>query len=386
MLKNEKLLFIRKRDRNWIEAFVPYEQEQWRKIIKKIDGRKYDKRSACWLLPYVKQTFYHLRDYIKLSNIIFDFKIETKIPDRYKIFTENQLPKKTHLSTKYDELNEAQQRAVFSVEEFLTLKRYRYSTISTYRSYLVALFYHYKNIKPENIHKDHVQKYLYDQIKIKRISVSTQNQFINAFKIYSEKILKRPKEFVEIIRPKKPRKLPGVLSVHEIVRLISTLTNLKHKLAIMLIYSSGLRVSEVVSLLISDIQIDRRVIHIKDGKGRKDRYVVLAETIIPFLEAYRKEYRPSCWLFEGQYGGKYSCRSLQNVFSLAKEKSKIDPYATLHTLRHSYATHCLENGHNLKTIQEALGHKSLKTTELYLHVCSEAMKKLKSPIDTLKFK
>ena len=154
----------------------------------------------------------------------------------------------------------------------------------------------------------------------------------------------------------------------------------------LLIYSSGLRLGELTNLLVRDINVNRRHIHVKGGKGKKDRYVTLAKTVIPFLEKYKKQYLPAHWLFEGQSGGKYSKRSVQEIFKKALQKSRVNPYATVHTLRHSYATHCVENGHNLKAVQDALGHESPETTQIYLHLSSTALGKLQSPIDKLKLK
>ena len=170
---------------------------------------------------------------------------------------------------------------------------------------------------------------------------------------------------------------------NEVVQLLSVCKNLKHKLALLIIYSAGLRKSELLKLQLKDVHLDRRVLHIKGGKGKKDRYVTLAETVIPYLKKYKTQFTPKRWLFEGEYGGQYSGSSLQKVFTNALFHSKINAYATLHTLRHSYATHCIENGHNLKSVQEALGHSSLKTTEIYLHISSDALKRLKSPLDNL---
>lgn len=178
--------------------------------------------------------------------------------------------------------------------------------------------------------------------------------------------------------------MPSVLSTTEVVEMINVTKNLKHKLALLLIYSAGLRKSELLNLLKRDINIKRQAIHIKAGKGKKDRYVLLAATAIPYLEEYLKQYRPNKWLFEGQNGGKYSGTSLQKIFEKALELSHATPYATIHTLRHSYATHCLEQGQNIKHVQEALGHSSIKTTEIYLHLSSNALQQLQSPIDKLK--
>ena len=195
--------------------------------------------------------------------------------------------------------------------------------------------------------------------------------------------MKRPPEWVDIERPKKPKKLPNVLSTNEVIAIINSINNLNHKLCMLLIYSAGLRRSELLNLRRKDIHMERRTQHIKGGKGKKDRYVTLAETVIPYLEKYMKVYRPMRWLIEGQNGRKYSATFLQKIFVKALEQSKINSYATLHTLRHSYATHCIENGHNLKSVQEALVHALLKTTEIYLHILSDALKKLKSPLDNL---
>jgi len=384
--RSQSCMIIKQRNQEWIEAYVQYHQTEWIKTIKKIHGRMWQPEEKCWLLPYVKATFYQLRDEVKLSNIIFKFKIEAKIPDVYiERFDTKEKTKELALPLKFETLSTAHQNAIFDTVKFLTLSRYSYTTINAYRKYLVHLFYTYKYIQPSEIKPDHVSSYLFQKIKTHRISTSSQNQIINAYKIFAEKILKRPKEFIEIPRPRKARKLPGVLSANEVFRLISAPANLKHKLILLLAYSAGLRVSEVVNILRSSLQIDRRVIHVKGGKGRKDRYVVLAESVLPFLRKYLEEYSPERWLFEGRHGERYSPRSVQNIFAKALEKSKVNSHATMHTLRHSYATHCLENGHNLKSVQEALGHNSLKTTEVYLHLTSEALRRLKSPLDEMKF-
>lgn len=379
-----KNIIARQRDREWIELYLDVRLTDWIKSIKTIEGRIWDPQKKCWVAPYVKATFYHLRDQIKLSNITFLFKIEARIPDKYSIPQSKQSLDVTHPVSKFDQLTEDQKNAVHSCEQFLNLRRYSYRTISNYRHHLINLFRFHKNIAPENFYPEHVQIFIMELIKVKRISASAQNQIINAYKIYAEKILKRPKEYVEIPRPRKFRKLPSILSSNEVRRLINALDNLKHKLSLMLIYSSGLRVSELTNLQLCDLQIERRRIRIVSGKGNKDRYVVLAETIIPFLKKYMIEFKPKRWLIEGMHGGQYSQRSIQNVFHHAIKKSNLITRATLHTLRHSYATHCLENGHNIKTIQASLGHKSLKTTEVYLHLTSNAMSGLKSPLDQMK--
>lgn len=146
---------------------------------------------------------------------------------------------------------------------------------------------------------------------------------------------------------------------------------------------AGLRLGEVVNLKIKDIDSGRNSIFIKNGKGKKDRYTLLSEKVLGYLRMYYKQAKPIDWLFEGQYGGQYSKRSVQSIFTQAKKKSGINAYATVHTLRHSFATHLLEKGVHLRYIQELLGHDSIKTTEIYTHISRKAMKKIDSPLDGL---
>lgn len=382
-LAKQTLILVKRKDRDWLLAFVPVNKKEWIKLIKNIHGSKWSKDNGCWILPYVKTSFYCMRDYIKLSNVIFDFKIDPNIPDEFNRNKNSQHLYKAYQPTRFDQLNEAQQEAVIKLEEHLMIRRYSYNTVSAYRNALIGVFYFYKTISPEALRAEYVQTYILDRIKNYKISTSVQNNIINSYKAFSELVLKRPKEYLEIPRPRKYKKLPGVLSKNEVVRLFKATPNLKHKLALLLIYSSGLRVSELINLLKSDVSIDRQAIHIRRTKSRQDRYVPLAKSVIPYLKKYYQEFRPVRWLMEGQYSGQYSARSLQNVFSRALQNSRVDAYATLHTLRHSYATHCLENGYNLKSVQAVLGHRSLKTTEVYLHIAKDENINMQSPLDEI---
>lgn len=212
----------------------------------------------------------------------------------------------------------------------------------------------------------------------KNWSDSTQNQAVNAVKFYYEKVLGRERTFYEL-RPRKGRSLPGVFSEREIQRLFGVIENLKHRT----VYSAGLRIGESVRLRKEDIDFDRNTVFVKAGKGKKDRYSVLSEKMKIVLTRYLEKYRPDYWLFEGQEGERYSTRSIQNIFRRAMEKSGVNPYATVHTLRHSFATHLLERGMDLRYIQELLGHNSSKTTEICTHISTRAREKFCSPLDFL---
>ena len=186
-----------------------------------------------------------------------------------------------------------------------------------------------------------------------------------------------------IDRPKKEKTLPVVLSDEEILLILRSVSNLKHKAILMVIYSAGLRISECINLKIKDIDSNRMQIRVEQSKGKKDRYTLLSTKTLLILRDYFKTYRPKEFLFEGQDGGCYSTRSIQNIFRDTVEKTKIKKKVSVHSLRHSFATHLLENGTNLRYIQSLLGHSNSKTTEIYTHVTTKGFEQLKSPLDNL---
>lgn len=228
-----------------------------------------------------------------------------------------------------------------------------------------------------------MNNYLLYLIQTKNILLSQQNQRINAIKFYFQQVLGREKEIYNLHRPRKEHKLPSVLSEEEIILIFKQVSNIKHKALLYLIYSGGLRLSEVVNLKISDIDSKRNLILIREAKGKKDRTTLLSQTLLELLRTYYREYKPKEYLFEGQDQEKYSTRSVQNIFKKALFKSGIKKNATVHTLRHSFATHLLERGTDLRYIQELLGHSSSKTTEIYTHITKKGLDKIVSPLDNL---
>lgn len=218
------------------------------------------------------------------------------------------------------------------------------------------------------------------------MATSTLNQAINALKFYYGTMLKK-KFLYEIKRPRKDRKLPVVLSKEEIAKILSAVDNLKHKAILMLIYSAGLRVGEVVKLKPEDVDSKRMLLFIRGAKGRKDRYSLLSDVTLNALREYWRRYKPIKWLFAGARDGRYlSTRTVQAIFEHAKENAGIKKDVSVHSLRHSFATHLLEGGTDLRYIQELLGHASSKTTEIYTHVSTKSLSKIKSPLDTLNLK
>jgi len=265
--------------------------------------------------------------------------------------------------------------------ELLQRKRYSQSTIKTYTGYFLQFMNHFREEDLKALSSKHINQYMLELINYKRISVSQQNQRINAIKFYYEKVLGRKREYHQLSRPRKDEKLPTVLTLEEVDRILNLTKNLKHKCILMTIYSGGLRRSELINLKVEDIDSQRMLIKICGAKGRKDRFTLLSEKLLDELREYYKKYRPKTWLFEGQDGNQYSATSIEKIFREAVKRSNIRKYVTPHSLRHSFATHLLEQGTNLRYIQELLGHASTKTTEIYTHVASNTLMKIRNPLD-----
>jgi site-specific recombinase XerD len=271
-------------------------------------------------------------------------------------------------------------------EEFiktLKLKQYSPKTIKTYSTMLHLFMGFYKSRDLNDLSDVDIREYLLYLVDEKKVSQSYQNQAINAIKFYYEQIIGRPTQTYYLQRPKREIVLPSVLSEEEVNNLLKQVVNLKHKTVLSLIYSAGLRIGELINLRINDIDSSRAQIRIIQAKGKKDRVSLLSPNILKLLREYFKEYRPKVWLFEGQYGGQYSAGSIQMVFREAKKAAGLNKKATVHTLRHSFATHLLERGTDIRYIQDLLGHQSLRTTEIYTHVTTKGFKNIISPFDNL---
>ena len=229
-----------------------------------------------------------------------------------------------------------------------------------------------------------VLDYNNDYILKNRLSASYQNQVISAIKLYFRTVRKTKIEVDKIDRPKKPKTLPNVLSKGEVKSILEAHANMKHKMMLSLIYSCGLRCSELLQLRPLNIDSKRNIVLIRQAKGKKDRITPLSPKILELLRAYYQLYKPKTYLFEGQEpGAAYSAKSLQSVLKQALQKANIKKPVTLHWLRHSYATHLLESGTDLRYIQELLGHNSSRTTEIYTHVSTKSLQQIKSPFDDL---
>lgn len=269
-------------------------------------------------------------------------------------------------------------------KRYLLSKRYSPNTIKTYSEALKSFltFCNTKAIK--EISNEDVIAYNNDYILKNKFSSSYQNQIVNAIKLFFKIVKETAIEIDKIHRPKREKVLPNVLSKEEIKAILEAPKNLKHKAMLSMIYSCGLRRSELLNLKPNDIDSKRNVVIIRQSKGKKDRITPLSPKILALLRAYYKEYSPKVYLFEGQEKNtQYSARSLEEVLKKSVKLALINKPVTLHWLRHSYATHLLESGTDLRYIQELLGHNSSKTTEIYTHVSTKNIQQIKSPFDDL---
>lgn len=270
-------------------------------------------------------------------------------------------------------------------KSLLEQKRYSDSTVKTYCAYFKDFHSDIikQNLTVDKVSVAQINTYILHLIHSKNISSSQQNQRINAIKFYYEKVLGREKQYYELHRPRQEHKLPKVLNQQEIKSVFDSCSNIKHKSILMLIYSAGLRRSEALNLAITDIDSERMIVHINGAKGKKDRISLLSNSLLILLRQYYKEYNPQYYLFESPSGGQYSSSSIANILKKAAMKAGIKKNVTPHMLRHSFATHLLEQGTDLRYIQELLGHSSSKTTEIYTHVSTKALNNIKNPLDSL---
>jgi len=274
--------------------------------------------------------------------------------------------------------------SIETFKRYLLSKRYSPNTINTYSEALKSFLTFCNTKAVKDITNKDVILYNNDYILKHNLSSSYQNQIVNAIKLYFMIVKDTAIEIDKIHRPKREKVLPNVLSKEEVKAILEAPKNLKHKAMLSMIYSCGLRRSELLNLKPNDIDSKRNVVIIRQSKGKKDRITPLSPKILELLRNYYKEYSPKTYLFEGQEKNtQYSARSLEEVLKKSIKLATINKPVTLHWLRHSYATHLLESGTDLRYIQELLGHNSSKTTEIYTHVSTKNIQQIKSPFDDL---
>ena len=335
-----------------IKMVLPYDPELIAKI-KTIPGQRWHPEEKCWSVPD--------------SDGILDKLLSLFAGEQLEINSSRQ-PAWAKPPRRREVPNQAQ--ILEAMDQELKLRGYSAKTRRAYLGHL-ARFIRFYGKEPQDLGEAEVRRYVLHLLE-ERKSHTYVNQCISALKFLYEKVLKRPSPVVNLPRPKKDRKLPEVLSRAEVLRLFEAVSNLKHRALLMMIYSAGLRVGEAVRLRVEDVDSERRLLHVRQGKGRKDRYVMLSEVALESLRDYWRAYRPTKWLFPGQREGCHLHeRTVEKILKQACQKAGIRKDISVHTLRHSFATHLLEAGIDLRYIQEMLGHKSSKTTEIY-NACERA--------------
>ena len=314
--------------------------------------------------------------------------LENKLSGKYDLFwgnttTELQQPQHEVLNFSNSTYVEEYKNSILLFKKWMQQKRYSDNTINVYTDCL-HVFFNWIQQPILEIDNSHVFLFNDQYILKKQLSVTYQSQFVNALKLFYSRLFERKLIIEKIDRPKKPKTLPNVLSKEEIKLILEGIINNKHRAMLSLIYACGLRCGELLSLKPEHIDSNRNLIIIKQAKGNKDRVAPLSTKLIELLRTYYKQYQPKNYLFEGQETGEaYTARSLQQVLKQAVAKARIKKPVTLHWLRHSFATHLLENGTDLRYIQEILGHSRSTTTEIYTHVSNKSIQKIVSPFDYL---
>ena len=368
-MKNLRLIPDIHRDQKIVKAAFAYDRELI-SIVKLQKGARWSQTLQSWY--FFKKKFQLNSFYQALKGKVYvDYsQLNTNTPKASQKRTTPKTAKKAiSLPIAY--------------KEQLILKRYSQNTTKTYSSCFLKFMVFFENKSIDLLTKKEIKTFLLYLIQERKVSSSTQNQYINAIKFYYEKVLKQSKIDIAIERPRKQNHLPKIISELEVLQLLRTTQNLKHKAITSLLYAAGLRISEVINLTESNLDFINHTILIEQSKGFKDRVSILGMATAVVLKKYLKIYQPKNYLFEGQFGGKYSPRSINKFLKQNAKKAGISANISAHMLRHSFATHLLDNGTDIRFIQELLGHNSTKTTQRYTHVSQRKLKQIESPIDRI---
>ena len=358
-----------------IQIDFPYNPQLVNKI-KQIPGALWSRNLNAWHLPDNQESVDLLRQYFGIPMVNAILQNEKSSSQSYN---QNYKAKITGRA-----LPDATVQKIGQFRNWMSHKRYGESTIKTYSETLSVLLRFILPKSPEEMQGQDMIDFVNHYIIPNKYSYAFQNQAVNSAKLFFREIIKGKLDVESFKRPRSEHKLPNVLSKEEVKAILQAPVNLKHRCMLSLIYACGLRRSELLNLKPNDVDSKRHILIILNSKGKKDRIVPISDKLIEMLREYYKVYRPRIWLFEGQTpGDPYSEASLAKVLKNACDKACVRKPVTLHWLRHSYATHLLENGTDLRYIQELLGHKSSKTTEIYTHVSEKSLQKIISPFDTL---
>ncbi len=363
MKKYPTLFLEQKKHRNTSKLIIKFAyDDDLIAIVRKINGAAWSKTLQAWHVPNTKENYATVLDTFKGITTVNTSKISKIIPFKRDLTKEQKI-------------------LLNNFYLYLKGKRYSKSTIDTY-TFFIADFINFHTKTPlQELTNRHVELFIETVFIERNYAVSSQRQFISALKVFIVFYPHTKINELSLERPKKSKKLPNVLSQEEVLEIIRCTQNLKHRAIIALLYSCGLRISELINLKLIDFHIERKQLVVKSGKGRKDRYVSLADSFLPLLSNYYYSYKPKVYFVEGQKGGKYSPEAVRQFLRKSCAKAGIKKPVSPHTLRHSYATHLLENGVDIRYIQSLLGHARPETTMIYTHVKRKDLMEIQNPLD-----
>jgi len=354
-------------------------------IVKKIPEAKWTQSFGNWYIPCNRESYNLLLQALENKVTIENSELRLYLQQRKAmVVTENKpvSPAGFKVMVSFP-LSTENLMALTVFRNLMLLKGYSKNTVRNYCNEFHQLLRLLGTRDVNALGKEQIMSYLLWLLEKKGCSETKVHTAVNAIKFYFGKVIGREKEFYDLPRPRKPFKLPAILAEEEVMSVLTQISNLKHRAMIMAGYSAGLRVSEIIALKPASIDSKRMMIHIQAAKGKKDRMVPLAKKLLETLRQYYIQYKPKKYLFEGKPGEAYSAGSVQEILQGAKKKAKISKKGSVHMLRHSYATHLMEGGTDIRIIQELLGHNSIKTTMLYTHVSKKDIGRIESPLDKL---
>ena len=361
-LKEVNLQRKRHRGKQVIMIYFAYDLEM-KDQVKQIPEARWSATNKAWYIP---ATPAKLRDLQRVLNGYADIAKQVRV-----------------LEELYMWRHKANKGLIERFKKYLKGKRFSKNTIDIYM-YFAEDFLGYVHRKElAQVGNKDVERYIEEVFVPRGYGVSTHRQFIGAMRHLAACFYETTMDGVSLPMPHKDKKLPQVLSEEEVLKLIVATRNLKHRAILSLLYAAGLRIGELLALKLADIDIERRQLFVRQAKGRKDRYVFLAKSYVPLMNNYLATYKPKQWFVEGPDGGPYSSSSVRNMLRKSCKRAGIHKEVTPHTLRHSFATHLLEQGVDVRYIQELLGHSRPETTMIYTHITRQDLQKIESPLDVL---
>jgi len=353
--------------------------------VKVIKGVRWSATHGCFYVFEEIMTVNSLFNALRKAELYVDYSAFMKttqknLPDGINL-KKNTTPIQVTVKQSRD-ISEKKKQVIRDFVLYLRGLRLSESTVKTYFTFVADFVAFHPTVPCDKLDNTHVRFFVEHQVKRRKYAISTHRQMVSAIKHFGTFLPGSLLEVDEIPRPSKSSYLPTILSKEELVDLLRFTKNLKHRSVLALLYSAGLRVGEVISLELRDIDVDRRQLIVKNGKGRKDRVTVLAESFLPLLQNYLTTYQPERFFIENPNGGQYTAGSIRSFLKRSCKEAGITKRVTPHTLRHSYATHLMENGVGLRHIQSLLGHAKPETTMIYTHVARKDILQITSPLDT----